>query len=56
MRELIRKLLRDEEGPTAVEYVLMASGVALLILVAVWFFGGSVSNQFNDAAQKLQAH
>jgi pilus assembly protein Flp/PilA len=55
MLELLKKLLRDEEGPTAIEYVLMVTGVAVLILAAVWFFGGNVSSKFDEAAQKLQA-
>jgi Flp pilus assembly pilin Flp len=55
MLKLLKKLLEDEEAPTAVEYVLMAAGVALVILVAVWFFGGTVSNSFDNAAKQLEA-
>lgn len=49
----LKRLLQDEHGPTSVEYVLMASGVALVILTAVWLFGGVVSNSFDVAAKKL---
>lgn len=53
MLERLKRLLRDEHGPTSVEYVLMAAGVALVILTAVWFFGGVVSNSFDVAARTL---
>jgi Flp pilus assembly pilin Flp len=55
LRDRLGQLLRDEEGPTAVEYVLMAAGVALVILVAVMFFGSAVSSSFQNAANTLQS-
>ncbi len=53
MLKNIKRLLKDEEAPTAVEYALMVAGVAVLIIVAVWFLGGSVSNKFNEAGQAI---
>ena len=55
MLERLKNLLRDEEGPTAVEYVLMAAGVALVILVAVMFFGSAVSSSLQRTANTLQS-
>jgi Flp pilus assembly pilin Flp len=55
MLKLLKKFLEDEEAPTAVEYVLMVTGVAVLILAAVWVFGGAVSNKFDDAGKQLNA-
>jgi Flp pilus assembly pilin Flp len=49
----LAKLIQDESAPTAVEYVLMAAGIALVILVAVVFFGGAVSNSFDKSAKAL---
>ena len=55
MRELLKRLLEDEDAPTAVEYVLMAAGVALVILVAVTFFGVAVSSSLRNTANTLQS-
>ena len=55
MRELLKRLLEDEDAPTAVEYVLMAAGVALVILVAVTFFGVAVSSSLQNTANTLQS-
>jgi Flp pilus assembly pilin Flp len=55
MSKLLKKFLEDEEAPTAVEYVFMVAGIALVILAAVWFFGGAVSNKFDDAGKQLNA-
>jgi pilus assembly protein Flp/PilA len=49
----IKRLLKDEEGPTAVEYALMVAGVAVLIITAVYFLGGSVSTKFNQAGEAI---
>jgi len=53
MIECAKKLLRDEEAPTAVEYALMVGGVALVIIGAVWFFGSTISNSFTDSTDKM---
>lgn len=39
--------LRDEEGATAVEYVIMASLVAAVIVLIVYFVGLQVVGAFN---------
>jgi len=43
---------RGERGATAVEYGLMASLVALVIVVAVTAFGSSVNGLFQLAVDK----
>jgi pilus assembly protein Flp/PilA len=53
MLQKMKKLLRDEEAPTAIEYAIMVSGVALLIIAAVWLLGGKVGNAFNKASDHL---
>ncbi|GAA2159946.1 pilus assembly protein Flp/PilA [Humibacillus xanthopallidus] len=42
-----------EGGATAVEYALMASLVAIVIIAAVIMLGTNLSNFFNDAATKV---
>ena len=41
---------RGEHGATAVEYAIMASMIAMVIIAAVIFFGSSLSTLFNSAA------
>ncbi len=53
MLQNIKKLLKDEEAPTAVEYALMGAGIAVVIIAAVWFLGGTVSNKFTNVAQSI---
>jgi pilus assembly protein Flp/PilA len=38
-----RRLLRDESGATAIEYALIASGIAGVIVGAVGALGGKVT-------------
>ncbi|HEY4186180.1 MAG TPA: Flp family type IVb pilin [Polyangia bacterium] len=42
------KLLRDEEGATAVEYGLIVAAIAGLIIAIVFVLGKKVQNTFNN--------
>ena len=42
------KLLKDEEGATAVEYGLIVAAIAGLIIAVVFVLGGKVKNNFNN--------
>ena len=42
------KLLRDEEGATAVEYGLIVAAIAGLIIAIVFVLGRQVQNTFNN--------
>jgi pilus assembly protein Flp/PilA len=53
MLKNIKRLLKEEEAPTAVEYALMVAGVAVLIIAAVWLLGGAVSNKFSATADSI---
>lgn len=44
----VRALLRDTRGATAIEYALMASGIALAIISTVWSLGDSVKANLYD--------
>ncbi|BCN53608.1 flp/fap pilin protein [Prescottella equi] len=41
------RLTRDDRGATAVEYGLMVAGIAMVILIAVFAFGGKISELFS---------
>ncbi|MBU4556368.1 MAG: Flp family type IVb pilin [Actinobacteria bacterium] len=49
----MRTWLEDEEGATAVEYGLMVAGIAMLIILAVWALGGSLSTLFTNVANRI---
>lgn len=42
--------LQEEDGATAIEYALLASGIAALIAAAVFLLGGRIQNVFNRLA------
>ncbi|MCR4376767.1 MAG: Flp family type IVb pilin [Rhodospirillales bacterium] len=49
-----RALARDKQGATAIEYALIASLIAVVIIGAVTGLGGTVSDMFNDTSTALQ--
>jgi pilus assembly protein Flp/PilA len=44
----VHPLLRDKRGTTAIEYALMASGIALAIMSTIWSLGDSVKANLYD--------
>jgi pilus assembly protein Flp/PilA len=44
----LRRLLSDERGATAVEYSLIAAGVAVAIASTVWLVGAQVKTALYD--------
>jgi len=46
------KLLKDEEGATALEYGLIAAAIAGVIITVVYLLGNKVSNTLNN----VQSH
>ena len=50
---MIKRLIFDEDGQTLVEYALMISLIALVIVAAVSLFGRSAFSFFNNANNKL---
>lgn len=43
-----------EDGATAIEYGLIAAGIALAISGAVWAFGGDLDALFKGMGDKLE--
>ena len=50
---MFRKFFADEAGATAIEYGLIAAGIAVAIIAAVGFLGGNLSNMFNDIGDQM---
>lgn len=44
-----------EEGASAVEYALLVTGIAALIVLMVFVFGGAVHNSFSDTCGKVSS-
>jgi len=49
----IKRFIRDEEGVTAIEYALIASLIAVVIIAAVKLVGEDVNNTFNTIANAI---
>lgn len=43
-----RRLLKDDEGATAIEYGLLAALIAVVIIAAVSTLGGTLRDTFTD--------
>lgn len=59
MLKLIAKLeafRANEKGATAIEYGLIAAGIAVGIAVTVFAFGDDLSGLFGDMSTKLAEH
>ncbi len=55
MRRFLSRLLRDENGATAIEYGLIIALIFLTILSAVTAFGNATSSLFNTAMNAIRA-
>jgi len=53
MKSLMKRIWREEEGATAVEYALMVALIAVVIIVAVRSLGTSVSVKFDEVATAI---
>jgi pilus assembly protein Flp/PilA len=54
MRRLFLRFLRDESGATAIEYCLIASGIALAIVVTVQGIGPQLNTKFSSINTSLK--
>jgi pilus assembly protein Flp/PilA len=48
-----QKVKLDERGASAVEYGLLIAGIAALIIVVIFAFGGVLNNVFNDTCGSI---
>ena len=53
MRNIIRELLKDESGATAIEYGLIAALVSVAAIVALTAMGSSLEQMFNKVSGEL---
>jgi pilus assembly protein Flp/PilA len=50
----VRNFIKDESGVTAIEYALIASLIAVFIIVAVQAVGTSVSGVFSEVGTTIK--
>jgi len=53
MTNLFARFVKDESGATAIEYALIAAGIAVVIITAVNGLGTKVSQVFTGITGKL---
>ena len=54
MTKLVARFVKDESGATAIEYGLIAAGIALAIITAVNSVGTALSGKFTTIKNSLQ--
>jgi len=55
MDKLLVRFLRDESGATAIEYGLIAAGIAVVIIAAVQLVGSNLNGTFGSVASAVQS-
>jgi pilus assembly protein Flp/PilA len=54
MKKLIRRFLNDDSGATAIEYGLIAAGIAVAIIAAVNTLGTNLTTTFTSISTQLK--
>jgi pilus assembly protein Flp/PilA len=53
MKNLVTRFVKDESGATAIEYGLIAAGIAVAIIAAVNTVGSSLITKFTQVSTEL---
>ncbi len=51
--EMLRRFFRDEEGANLVEYALLITLIAVLVIVGVGFLGNNINNWFSAMGSQV---
>jgi pilus assembly protein Flp/PilA len=54
MKNLVSRFVKDESGATAIEYGLIAAGIAIAIITAVQGVGTKLSSNFGTISSSLK--
>jgi pilus assembly protein Flp/PilA len=54
MKSIIKSFFKDESGATAIEYGLIAAGIAIAIITAVNGLGTKLSTNFDTISNSLK--
>ncbi|NJM50571.1 MAG: Flp family type IVb pilin [Sphingomonadales bacterium] len=52
--KLFSKIMKDEDGATAIEYGLIAALIAVAAITAMSSLGGNLSNTFNEVNNEMK--
>jgi pilus assembly protein Flp/PilA len=55
LTQKVVRFLKQEDGPTAVEYAVMLALIIVVCLVAITTLGQQANNTFSNVGNKLQA-
>lgn len=53
MTKLVARFVKDESGATAIEYGLIAAGIALAIITVVYGIGTNLNAKFTSVKNQL---
>lgn len=53
MKNLAKRFINDESGATAIEYGLIAAGIAVAIITAVNTLGSDIGKMFDRVGDKV---
>ncbi len=53
MRTSVARFVKDESGATAIEYGLIAAGIAVAVITAMTTLSGALTSLFSGIAGKL---
>ena len=53
--KILRKLMRNEKGATAIEYGLIATLIAIAAITAMTSVGNKLTTTFNNVSSNLKA-
>jgi pilus assembly protein Flp/PilA len=53
MKNLVKRFAKDESGATAIEYGLIAAGIAVAIITAVNLVGTNLIAKFNQVSTEV---
>ena len=54
MRRFLARFAKDQSGATAIEYAVLASLMAVLMITAVTALGGALSTKFNNVGNAVK--
>lgn len=54
MKKMLKQFIADERGATAIEYGLLAAGIALAMIPALNGVGGSLKTRFTTISTSLK--
>ncbi len=54
MSKFLNRFLKNESGATAIEYGLIATFIAVAIIVGVGAVGSSLDSMFNSVAEEIK--